>query len=158
MENGNKAVEVTDRRSSFADIPADEPILSDMAAPGELQSSVEAPPLANSLVTIRPKRTIIPWGERILVKPDPPEQFYDEAATIKKADVNQEKALEGTVVWMGLEFDQRYRAAEGTQFLQIGDKVGYVKFTGTEFNEDDEELLMLRPDEVLCVILVAGGV
>jgi chaperonin GroES len=97
------------------------------------------------------KRILHPWVDRILVKPNPVEEFFSEEANLVKPDTSQEKPVEGVVVEVGM----RFRDAEeiGAGSLSPGDTVLYSRFTGAEVTFDGEEFILLRQDEIVGYIV-----
>jgi len=66
-------------------------------------------------------------------------------------DTAKERPQEGTVVAVG----PGRTTDEGKRIemdLKVGDVVVYSKFAGTEFTEDDEELLVLTERDILAKV------
>jgi len=85
-------------------------------------------------------------GDRVVIKP------LDEEAVTKSGlvlpDTAKEKPQEGEVVAVG----PGRVSDDGTRIkmeIKKGDKVVYSKYAGTEFEEDDEEYLILRESDIL---------
>ena len=66
--------------------------------------------------------TLKPLGDRVLVKPAPKEEKYDQDGKRIALDV------------------------------KVGDQVFYGKFGGTEVKVDGEELLLLRADDIYAIV------
>ena len=66
-------------------------------------------------------------------------------------DAAQEKPQQGEVLAVGpgkvLEKGNRLEMT-----VEVGDRVLFGKFGGSEFKLDNEELLMMREEDILCVI------
>ncbi len=90
-----------------------------------------------------------PLHDRLLVR------RVEEGEQIKGGiiipDSAKEKPQEGKVVAIGsgkvLDSGERQKMD-----VKVGDKILFGKYSGTDIRVDDEELLILREDEVLAVI------
>ena len=93
--------------------------------------------------------TFTPLGERIVIKPM--EQETQTRGGILLPDTAKEKPQEGEVIAVGPG-----RVADDgsriTMELTIGDKVIYSKYAGTEYEDGDEEYLIMRESDVLAKI------
>lgn len=90
--------------------------------------------------------TFTPLGERIVIKPM--EQEAQTRGGILLPDTAKEKPQEGEVVAVG----PGRVADDGSRIameLTIGDKVIYSKYAGTEYEDGDEEYLIMRESDVL---------
>ncbi len=93
--------------------------------------------------------TFTPLGERIVIKPM--EQETQTRGGILLPDTAKEKPQEGEVVAVG----PGRPADDGTRIpmeLTVGDKVIYSKYAGTEYEDGDEEYLIMRESDVLAKI------
>ncbi len=93
--------------------------------------------------------TFTPLGERIVIKPM--EQEVQTRGGILLPDTAKEKPQEGEVVAVG----PGRPADDGTRIpmeLTVGDKVIYSKYAGTEYEDGDEEYLIMRESDVLAKI------
>ena len=93
--------------------------------------------------------TFTPLGERIVIKPM--EQETQTRGGILLPDTAKEKPQEGEVVAVG----PGRVADDGSRIameLTIGDKVIYSKYAGTEYEDGDEEYLIMRESDVLAKI------
>ena len=93
--------------------------------------------------------TFTPLGERIVIKPM--EQEAQTRGGILLPDTAKEKPQEGEVVAVG----PGRVADDGSRIameLTIGDKVIYAKYAGTEYEDGDEEYLIMRESDVLAKI------
>ena len=101
---------------------------------------------------------IQPLHDRVIVK------RIDEGEQVRGGiiipDTAKEKPQEGEVIAAGLG---KYREDGSRQPLDVsaGDRVLFGKYGGSEIKIDDEELLIMREDEILGVIsraaAAAGG-
>ncbi len=93
--------------------------------------------------------TFTPLGERIVIKPM--EQEAQTKGGILLPDTAKEKPQEGEVVAVG----PGRVADDGSRIameLTVGDKVIYSKYAGTEYEDGDEEYLIMRESDVLAKI------
>lgn len=93
--------------------------------------------------------TFTPLGERIVIKPM--EQETQTRGGILLPDTAKEKPQEGEVVAVG----PGRTADDGSRIpmeLSPGDKVIYSKYAGTEYEDGDEEYLIMRESDVLAKI------
>lgn len=93
--------------------------------------------------------TFTPLGERIVIKPM--EQEAQTRGGILLPDTAKEKPQEGEVVAVG----PGRTADDGSRIpmeLSIGDKVIYSKYAGTEYEDGDDEYLIMRESDVLAKI------
>ncbi len=71
-------------------------------------------------------------------------------------DTAKEKPQEGEVVAVG-EGKYREDGTRQTLDVRVGDRVLFGKYSGSEVKIDDEELLIMREDEILGIIQRAAG-
>lgn len=71
-------------------------------------------------------------------------------------DTAKEKPQEGEVIAVG-EGKRKDDGARQTLDVQVGDRVLFGKYSGSEIKIDNEELLIMREDEILGVIERAGA-
>ena len=93
--------------------------------------------------------TFTPLGERIVIKPM--EQEAQTRGGILLPDTAKEKPQEGEVVAVG----PGRASDDGSRIpmeLTVGDKVIYSKYAGTEYEDGDEEYLIMRESDVLAKI------
>ena len=92
---------------------------------------------------------IRPLHDRILIKRVEEEQKTKGGIIIP--DTAKEKPAEGKVVAVGtgrvLE-DGKIRALD----VKKGDRVLFGKYSGTEVKVDGDELIIMREDDILCII------
>ena len=91
---------------------------------------------------------IRPLDDRVLVKPIESEE--KTAGGIILPDAAKEKSIQGEVVAVG----PGKMTTDGVRVsleLQLGDRVIYSKYGGTEVKFDGQEYLLLREDDVLAV-------
>ena len=94
----------------------------------------------------------VDWGlgERIVIKPM--EQETQTRGGILLPDTAKEKPQEGEVIAVG----SGRVADDGSRIameLAVGDKVIYSKYAGTEYDDDDEEYLIMRESDVLAKLV-----
>jgi chaperonin GroES len=90
-----------------------------------------------------------PLGDRLLVKPI--EQEETTASGIILPETAKEKPQEGEVLAAG----PGARKDDGTRIpmdVQVGDRVLYAKYAGTEVKIDGTKHLILRESDVLAVV------
>jgi chaperonin GroES len=100
------------------------------------------------------KTNIQPLHDRVIVKRiDGGEQV---SGGIIIPDTAKEKPQEGEVIAVGLG---KYREDGSRQALDVraGDRVLFGKYGGSEIKVNDEELLIMREDEILGIITRAGA-
>ena len=92
---------------------------------------------------------IRPLHDRVLIKRVEEEQKTKGGIIIP--DTAKEKPAEGKVVAVGtgrVQEDGKIRALE----VKKGDRVLFGKYSGTEVKVDGDELIIMREDDILCVI------
>lgn len=92
---------------------------------------------------------IRPLQDRILVKRL--EEQEDENGGIIIPDTAKEKPQEGEVMAVGsgrVLDDGKKQPVE----VKVGDKVLFSKYAGTEVKIDDEDMLMMREDDILGIL------
>jgi len=85
-------------------------------------------------------------GDRVVIKPQDEEEVTKSGLVLP--ETAKEKPQEGEVVAVG----PGRISDDGTRIkmeIKKGDKVVYSKYAGTEFEEDDEEYLILRESDIL---------
>ncbi len=89
--------------------------------------------------------TLKPLGDRVIVKRD---EVEDKTASgLYLSRESKEKPQTGVVVAVG----EGKRDKDGTLIpmpVKVGDKVLYGKFGGTEVTVDEEELLIVRAEDI----------
>jgi len=95
------------------------------------------------------KTKLSPLGDRVVVKPVVREEVTSSGLVIP--DTAKEKPQEGEVLAVGpgrmTEDGKRI-----TLDVKEGDRVIYAKYAGTEYKDGDEELLILRENDILAKI------
>ena len=98
--------------------------------------------------------TIRPLHDRVIIK------RLDEAKQIRGGiiipDTAKEKPQEGEVVAVG-EGKYRDDGTRQTLDVRVGDRVLFGKYSGSEVKIDNEELLIMREDEILGIIQRAAS-
>jgi chaperonin GroES len=92
--------------------------------------------------------TLKPLGDRVVIKPQPHEEMTKSG--IYLPDTAKEKPQEGTVVAVGLGRTEDGKLVAMT--VKVGQKVLYAKYAGTEFKQDDEDLLIVSEKDILAVL------
>jgi chaperonin GroES len=93
--------------------------------------------------------TLKPLGDRVVIKPLPRDEMTKSG--IYLPDTAKEKPQEGTIVAVG----PGRQTDEGKVIpmtLKVGDKVLYAKYAGTEYKQDDEDLLICTEKDVLAIL------
>ena len=85
--------------------------------------------------------TIIPLGERVLLKPEKSEEKTAGGIFIPQAA--QEKTQIATVVAIGDSEEIK---------VKVGDKVLHDKYAGTEIKDSGEDYLIVNAQDILAVI------
>ena len=90
-----------------------------------------------------------PLGDRIVVRPTPREEMTKSGIVLP--DTAKERPQEGTILSIGpgRTLDDGTREAMD---VEVGQKILFQKYAGTEFKLDDEDLLILSQKDVLAVI------
>ena len=90
-----------------------------------------------------------PLGDRIVVRPTPREEMTKRGIVLP--DTAKERPQEGTILSIGpgRTLDDGTREAMD---VEVGQKILFQKYAGTEFKLDDEELLILSQKDILAVI------
>lgn len=93
--------------------------------------------------------TIHPLEDRVLVVPDPADDVTKGGIILP--DAAQDKPQKGTVVAVG-EGTTTIYGVEILPTVDVGDKILYSKYGGTEFTEGGETYLILNCRDVLAVV------
>jgi chaperonin GroES len=90
-----------------------------------------------------------PLGDRLVVKPTPREEMTKSGLVLP--DTAKERPQEGTVIAAGPGkiLDDGSREAMD---VEVGQKILFQKYAGTEFKLEEDELLILSQKDVLAVI------
>ena len=90
-----------------------------------------------------------PLGERLIVKPLEEEQTTSSGIILP--DTAKEKPQEGEVVAVG-PGRVTDEGARVPMDVQMGDRIIYSKYAGTEYKDDGQEYLILRESDVLAKV------
>ena len=95
------------------------------------------------------KLKLKPLGGRVIVEPIEQEEMT--AGGIILPETAKEKPQEGKILAAGP--GERDEAGERIPMeVQVGDKVLYAKYSGTEVKTDGKKLLILRESDILAVV------
>jgi chaperonin GroES len=92
--------------------------------------------------------TLKPLGDRVVIKPLPREEMTKSG--IYLPDTAKEKPQEGTVVAVGPGRTEDGKLVPMT--VKVDQKVLYAKYSGTDFKQDDVELLIVSEKDILAVL------
>ena len=95
------------------------------------------------------KLKLKPLGGRVIVEPIEQEEMT--AGGIILPETAKEKPQEGKILATG-PGDRKEDGERVPMEVQIGDKVLYAKYSGTEVKTDGKKLLILRESDILAVI------
>ena len=95
------------------------------------------------------KLKLKPLGGRVIVEPIEQEEMT--AGGIILPETAKEKPQEGKILATG-PGDRKEDGERVPMEVQIGDKVLYAKYSGTEVKMDGKKLLILRESDILAVI------
>ena len=93
--------------------------------------------------------TLKPLGDRVVIKPLPREEMTKSG--IYLPDTAKERPQEGSIIAVG-PGRQTDEGKVVAMTLKVGDKVLYAKYAGTEYKQDDVELLICTEKDVLAII------
>ena len=95
------------------------------------------------------KMKLKPLGGRVIVEPIEQEEMT--AGGIILPETAKEKPQEGKILATG-PGDRKEDGERIPMEVQIGDKVLYAKYSGTEVKTDGKKLLILRESDILAVV------
>lgn len=101
------------------------------------------------MTTVKTSTNIKPMSDRILIRPTEQEETTQSGIFIP--DTARERPQEGEVVAVG---PGRYlnNGKRLEMELKVGDKIIYSKYSGSEIEADDGELLLMGSNDVLSKI------
>ena len=101
------------------------------------------------MTTVKTSTNIKPMSDRILIRPTEQEETTQSGIFIP--DTARERPQEGEVVAVG---PGRYlnNGKRLEMELKVGDKIIYSKYSGSESEADDGELLLMGSNDVLSKI------
>lgn len=98
---------------------------------------------------------ITPLHDRVIVRRI--EDSTDKTAGgLYIPDTAKEKPQEGEVIAVG-EGKYKEDGSRQTLDVKVGDRVLFGKYSGSEIKIDNEELMMMREDEILGIVERAGA-
>ena len=89
---------------------------------------------------------LVPLGDRVVIKPAPKEEVSKGGIVLP--DTVKEKPQEGEIIAVGpgrLTDDGKRLPMD----VAVGDKVIYSKYAGTEFKENEDDLVIMRETDIL---------
>lgn len=90
-----------------------------------------------------------PLFDRIIVRREEPREYVKGGIVLP--DTAKEKPLEGTIIAVGTG-----KRSDSGDFMapvvNVGDKILIGKYSGTEVKVNDEDLVIIREDDILAVI------
>src|SRR4029453_17757730 len=90
-----------------------------------------------------------PLGDRVVIKPTAREEMTKSGIVLP--DTAKEKPQEGEILAVGPgAFDNEGKRQPID--VEVGQKVLYAKYAGTEFKVDEEELLIVSQKDILAVV------
>ena len=95
------------------------------------------------------KLKLKPLGGRVIVEPTEQEEMT--AGGIILPETAKEKPQEGKILAAG-PGDRKEDGERVPMDVQVGDKVLYAKYSGTEVKLDGKKLLILRESDILAVL------
>jgi len=95
------------------------------------------------------KLKLKPLGGRVIVEPIEQEEIT--AGGIILPETAKEKPQEGKILAVG-SGDRKEDGERIPMEVQVGDKVLYAKYSGTEVKTDGKKLLILRESDILAVV------
>ena len=95
------------------------------------------------------KTKLRPLGDRVVIEPTPREEMTKSGIVLP--DTAKEKPQEGEIIAVGpgRTLDDGKREAMD---VQVGQKVLYAKYAGTEFKVEGDELLIVSQKDILAVV------
>ena len=90
-----------------------------------------------------------PLGDRVVIQPTPREDVTKSGIVLP--DTAKEKPQEGTIMAVG----QGEILDDGTRKkidVNVGDRVLYSKYAGTEFKVEGEDLLIIAAKDILAIV------
>lgn len=99
-------------------------------------------------MVVETKTKVVPLADRVVVKLVSQEQ--KTASGLYLPDTAKEKPQEAEVIAVG---PGRYEDGKRIPLdVQVGNKVVFAKYSGTEVKVGDEELLILREADILAIL------
>jgi chaperonin GroES len=90
-----------------------------------------------------------PLGDRVIVKPTPREEMTKSGIVLP--DTAKEKPQEGEILAVGPGRILEDGSREAID-VQVGQKVLYAKYAGTEFKVESDELLIVSQKDILAIV------
>jgi len=93
----------------------------------------------------KPKLTVFPLADRVAIRPM--EETEEMKGGLYIPDTAKEKPIQGEVIAVG-----RGRMEKGELVpmeLKVGDRVVYVKYTGSQVELEEEEIILIKESDVI---------
>ena len=93
----------------------------------------------------KPKLTVFPLADRVAIRPM--EETEEMKGGLYIPDTAKEKPIQGEVIAVGpgrMEKGQRVPME-----LKVGDRVVYGKYTGSQVELDEEEIILIKESDVI---------
>ena len=104
---------------------------------------------ATATKSVKKKSTLIPLGDRVVVEREASEQ--KTSGGILLPDSVKDKPARGVVVSVG---EGKLDSKGSRHPLQVkpGDRVVFTRYAGEPFKIGDDELLLMREDDILAIV------
>lgn len=103
----------------------------------------------STMATVRkPRLKVFPLADRVAIRPI--EETEDMKGGLYIPDTAKEKPIQGEVIAVGpgrLEKGQRVPME-----LKVGDRVVYGKYTGSQVELEDEEIILIKESDVIAKV------
>ena len=99
---------------------------------------------------------IKPAGYKVLVKPDPIEEYTESGIEIIRDNPDKEKASQQTGELIAVGSKAWTDLCDGGSWAEVGDKVAYAKYGGAFINDPedpDQEYVLLNDKDINAVIV-----
>lgn len=95
-------------------------------------------------------RFLIPTGDRVFVRPDAANWRTREGLILP--EIARDPPEQGEVVGVGVGQNARKTGARIPMTVDVGDRVIFHKYNGTELEVDGERLLVFREADIFAVV------
>ncbi len=104
---------------------------------------------ATATKSVKKKSTLIPLGDRVVVEREASEQ--KTSGGILLPDSVKDKPARGVVVSVG-EGNLDSKGSRHPLQVKPGDRVVFTSYAGEPFKIGDDELLLMREDDILAIV------